>query len=438
MRLLIATNDGVQTLLEGDGEDDPLVALIPGDDMALHRMTLVETDAAPRREEAAMRATDLAARPIEDLHVAVGPPDAQGESWIGIIDRERMAGHLAHLEAAGVKAAHIVPAALMLQPADDDGPALARFGDRVLMKSADLAGLFEPQMAGPLAGSSQLGRMARMSAFQPSHVPDPLPLDLLQGDFAPRTKWWKDRRFRIRAAVLGLLVILLAMAPVAIERGRSATQVAVNDRAVIELAEATLGTRPASAEAGAAALAAARRTAEGAALASRLTAVSLAVRDVPGARLESVRLQPDGRLLVGLGGSADAINALGARMATAPFETQLNGATLSVGDRQAGRASNRSPLSLSMLRLVQARSDAALVAAAKARGGKLPGAQVTAAFAAAGLAQPSASGIDVPAARSTALLPLLADVELRGATFTTAEVSRNADQTLSARFTVAP
>ncbi|WP_199554807.1 type II secretion system protein GspL [Sandaracinobacteroides hominis] len=436
MTMLIATEEGVETLVQG-ADDAPLIAVIPGDDVALHRLHLIETDPTPRLEEARMRATDLAARPLDELHIAVGPTDAEGASWIAIMDRERMAGHLAHFDAAGVKPAHLLPAALLLEP-EPDGPALARFHDRVLIKTGEVAGLIEPALASPLAGVSQLGRMARMSAFGPDAIPDPLPLDMLQGLFAPRRKWWKERRFRLWAALLTALALLLLIAPALVDRARTAATVAAHDRAVVELAAATLGSRPTDAEAGAAALAQARRAAEGGALAARLTAVAQAVEQTPGARLDSARLA-GGELQLVLGGSADAINAVGPKLAAGAFTAKADGTSLTLGDRRAGIATTDTPLSRSMLRLVSARSDAALVAAAKARGGRMQPQAVAAAFIAAGLSQPGSSGpIQVAAARSTVLLPLLADLEMKGANFTAASLSRNADETLSASFTAAP
>lgn len=440
MTLLMATEDGVRTLGEPvAGEPGATVAVIPGEDMALHRLTLLETDTRGRLAEARMRATDLSAQPIEDVHVAVGPADADGACWVGLIARDRMAGHLAHLKAAGAEPAHIVPAALLLEPAAAT-PSMARFGDRVLLRTNEIAGLVEPSLASALTGSSQLGRFLQLAEFAPSQAPDPLPLDLLQGDYAPRSRWWAERRFQLAAGLLGLLVVALLLAPALIQRARTSAAVAVLDRSVVELASQTLGKAPENAEAGADALAVARRTAEGGALGARLSYVTAIVETVPGARLESARLQPDGSLLLGLGGPADAINLMGQRMAGGAFAATASGTTLTMGDRLAGRATSDTPLAQSMLRLVTARQDAALAGAAKARGAPMSADAVRAALVASGLASPGASGtpILVPSARATVLLPLLSDLEMKGARFTSAEISRNADQTISATLGVAP
>jgi general secretion pathway protein L len=387
-----------------------------------------------------MRATDLAAQPIEDVHVAVGPADADGASWVALIDRAAMAGHIAHLKAAGAEPAAIVPAALLLDPAEAT-PSMARFGDRVLLRTSDLAGLVEPSLASALTGSSQLGRFLQLGEFEPAAAPDPVPLDLLQGEFAPRLRWWASRRFKLQAAGLALLVLLLLAAPFLVERARSAALVTGYDRAVVELATQTLGARPADAAAGAEALAAARRTAEAGALGARLSHVARAVEGVPGARFDAVRLQADGSLLVTLGGEADAINAIAPRLSGGAFDVEARGATLTVKDRIAGRATTDSALSASMLRLVTARQDAALVAAAKARP-PMPAPVVAQALAAQGLGDPrlppEAGTVSVPAARAPVLLPAIADLEQKGARFTAFTLTRNADETVSATLGVAP
>lgn len=439
MTILLATEDGVMPLLDGEEAPGPTVAVIPGDDVALHRLALVETEARARLAEARMRATDLSAQPIEDLHVAVGPAEADGASWVAVIAHDRMAGHLSHFRAAGAEPRHVVPAALLLDPADST-PTMARFGDRVLLRTQDIAGLVEPSLASALTGSSQLGRFLQLGEFAPSAAPDPLPLDLLQGSYAPRRRWWAERRFRIIAAALALLVLALALAPLAIERARGAAAVAVADRAVVELAAQTLGSRPADAAAGAAALAAARRSAEGGALGARMTFATAILEQVPSARLESARLQPDGTLLLALGGPADAITLAGQRMAGGAFVATPAGATITIGDRQAARATTDTALAQALLRLVTARQDAALAGAARARGAPMKADAVAAALVAAGLAPPGQAGpeIAVPAARSTVLLPLLSDLEMKGARFTAASFTRNADQTVSATLGVAP
>lgn len=440
MKLVLETADGIRDLAQSGEADAALVGVLPGGDIALHRLLLLETAPADRLEEARMRAIDLAAQPIEDLHIVVGPPQPDGASWVCWIDRDRMAGHLEHFRTAGAQPRHLVPAALLLDEADLR-PTMARFDDeQLLLRTQDFAGLVEPGLAPLLTGTAFPPRLPQLPEFAPA-PPAELPLDLLQGEFSPRVKWWKSRRFQIPAALLALLLLLALAAPYLITRARSAATIAGYDQGVVELAAQALGQRPDNAEAAAAALATARRAAEGAALGTRFSHATAAVDAIPGARLEKAVLHADGRLELTMGGPADAVNQLAARLKSGPFEATGTGLQVTVGDRRAGVAASDSELSRAMLRFVNARQDAAIVGARKAVP-PLPPTAVGQAFAAAGLADaqvaPGATSISVPAARGTVLLPLIADLELKGARFRTANISRNTDATLKAELGLQP
>ena len=450
MTLLLETADGVRALGAGapDGaEAGPVIAVLRGDDIALHRLTLLEATPQRRLEEARMRAADLSAQPIDDVHVAVGPAGADGASWVALIDRDRMMDHVTRLKLADIAPAHIVPAALLLDDGPPDG-VLARLDDWVVVRTPDIAGVVEPALAPYVAGAAWKGRFYLLPEYDPAMPEGEPALDLLQGEFAPRVEWWKQRAFQIPAALLALLFLLLLLAPGMAERARSAAAIAGYDRAVLEIAEATLGTRPAGAEAGAVALAQARLRAEGGVPMARISHVTAMIETAPGARIESIALQPEGRLRVALGGQAPAINQLMPRLLQGPFEAQAQGTALLMGERRAGYAATQSDLSQAMLRFVSARADAALITAARARPKPADpaafGARIGAAFAAAGLRDaailPSPAGltVGVPAARSAVLLPLLSDLELQGVRFTALAIARNADDTLNARLGLAP
>ncbi|MBS3961122.1 MAG: hypothetical protein KGZ61_04710 [Sandarakinorhabdus sp.] len=446
MTLLLETPDGIRTL-GPETPESPAIGVIPGDDVALHRLTLLESTPARRLEEARMRAVDLSAQPIDEVHVAVSAADAQGASWIALIDRERMQGHVAHFRAAGIEPASIVPAALLLDNGAPDG-TLVRLDEWVVLRTPEVAGAVEPSLAPHVAGNAWTGRFYLLPEFAPEAPDGSVEIDLLQGEFAPRLRWWKQRSFQIPAALLVVLLALLLLAPGLVERTRAAAAVAGYDRAVVEIAEASLGRAPADAEAAAAALAQERRSAEGDAIAARIGHVAAMAETAEGARIDSVELGPDGRLRVTLGGPVPAINRLMPLLLRGPFEAEAQGPQLLLGDRRAGIAATRSSLSAAMLRFVSARSDAALIAAARARpkpaATAATGTQIAAAFAAAGLTDaaitPSDAGtrVVVPAARSAVLLPLLADLELLGARFTALVIARNADDTLNASLEFAP
>lgn len=420
MKLLLEIEDGLRTLADDGGKDPVVVGVIAGDDLALHYLP-------GGAEEARMKAVDLAAQPVDDLHVAVGASDADGGCWLAIIDREQLRGHLARFRAAGITPAHLLPAALLLPDGD---PAMAMLGDRVLLRNRQLGACVEPGLAAALGG----GDTGRLPAFRPD-FPDSLPLDLLQGAFAPRFQWWKARSFQLAAALLLLLLLAAIAAPQLIAEQRARALVAEQDQETVALTASLLGQPPQSAEAAAAALAAARQAAEGQALGPRLALVTDAVANTPGARLERLALLPDGHLELVAGGPAEAIDQLGALLQAGPFLVERNGPAMLLGGRRPARAP-ASPTLAAMLRLATARQDAALLRNA-AISGPLAAADAATRMAEqlAGSSVEQAGGnarLVVPAAKAGVLLPLLARLEQQGAGIASASIERNPDDTVNA------
>lgn len=458
MNWLLMTADGVEPtgpIIAGDGSsaaviagDDSSVAIIAGDDVALHRLLLGETSVTRRAGEARMRAVDLAAQPLEDLHVAVGPADADGASWVAIISTERMAAHVAAIAAVGHTPRHMVPAALLLP---EGGSAI--WHDLLLFRTGDSAGAVEPALAAHIVPEAM--HMAR--PFHPPPADTPLPVDLMQGSFAWRPRWWLERSFRLKAGLLAALALLLAIAPAVIGHWRASEAVAGFDADTVRIARQILGeAAPADAEAAAAALFSARQQAEGATIGARFTTLSHEIESLPQAHLAGVTLN-NGRLHIALAGPADAINALAPRLAAGPFTIERNGVDVLMGDRRTlmlkggGPAATRKggpPVALARQRLVAAGADAAILAALRQRpalsGRDQLAARTRTLLAAAGLGEAvvaeTASGVSVtiPAVRSPILLPLLADMEAAGSRFISLVVRPHDDHSLSASFGVTP
>ncbi len=437
MTLLIETEDGRRRLGAETDEGAP-VLLIPGEDVSLHRLALLETTPEARLQEARMRAVDLAAQPVEDLHVAVGPPDADGASWVGLIDRAVMDRHVARFAVDGGMPAALVPAALLLDPPAEE-PTLARLDDRLLIRTADYAALVEKSLLPQLAPGSWTRLPERIAEFAPREPEGPLPLDLLQGPYAPRLRWWRTRGFLIPAAILVLLLVLLLAAPALIERVRSAAAIAGYDEGTMTLARQVLKAEPADAGAAAGAFAGARRLAEGDAPVARLAHAAAAIEGVAGARFDRVTLKPAEGLEILLAGPEEAMREVGLRLSSGPFDVQTDGARLMIGGRRAGLAEKPTPLTDAMLRFVNARADAALVADRARLGPRPDAAKLSGMVSAAGLADattaitPMGMDIMIPAARSPVLLPLLARMEASGAVITALSITRNGDETLNAR-----
>lgn len=388
----LATSDGIAAIPGGDPEAPP-VGVLRGDDVALHRVMLMETSHKRRREEALMRATDLAAQPMDELHVAVAPAnDAEGGAWIAVIDRTRMAQHVESFRAAGMNVTALVPAPLLLA---EDGAATAELDGVRLVRTREFAAAVEPDLAAMLAPD------AIETPFAPAA--GAAPLDLLQGDFAPRVRWWRLRWVQAGATLLVLLSLLFAALPAIVQHRRAAQIEAASAAQAMELARRVTGSAVPDAASAAQALSRARATAEGSAVAPRLTLVTEVVGSVPAARVEGLRLGGDGTLFVRLGGPAAAVEQAKTGFRARPgFVTRTEGVEVAIGQR-----SPQTP-----------EGDAAIAIAARAAE---TAPAIPAALEAAGLADTAtltsegpASVIDIPAVSSTTLQPLIARLEASG------------------------
>ncbi|MFQ3594724.1 MAG: type II secretion system protein GspL [Sphingomonadaceae bacterium] len=427
-RLLLLTDAaGVTTL--ADGSDGPVVGVIPGDDVALHRVILAATGKARMAEARAMAET-LCATPIAEVHLALGPEDEEGKSWLALADPDRVEAHLARLRASGVEPDALVPAPLLLPEPKADTAAAARLGNSLLVRRRDLAACLEPPLA------EALGAPADPPPFVPAPAPEAeLPLDLLQGRFAHRTRWWRDRVFRIAAGVLLGLALLLALVPVVAAQLRAGAAGRFHDEAVVAMASRVLGREVASAAEGAAALQARQAERLQGSVVSRLLPLLAALEGEPRLDIQLLRFG-NGALEVALGGPPEAVNALAAGMASAPFAIRQDGETLRIGEPKAPEATGRTP---SETRFLKARADAAALAGTPAAGGDGPAADRLARLLSdVGVAEPPVSStpaggasVALPAVRSALLLPLLARIEGAGLGFARLEIARNEDSTLA-------
>lgn len=422
------------------GDADATIGYLATDDLLLHRVPLQSVTAAERLEEARMRAIDLAAQPLDELHVAVGPALADGSSWVAIIAADRLRAHLADFAAAGLDPAPLWPAALAGAAGEAGDAVVARLGGQLLFRSERVAGVAEPAL---LAALGEVGLPAATGAipdFVPGPVIDGAP-DLRQGLFAPRIRWWRQRGFQVAAALLLVLALLLLVVPPWVQAARVQTAVDKMGADLQTIARAA-GIAPAATPAATAArLQAARAEREGAALGARLSFLTAAVAAVPGAHVESLRLAPDHDLRLRLGGGADAINQLAAQLQAGPFEVTSHGADVRIGRRRSATSPSADRLVAARQQLADARRDAAILQQYPAR--RHTAADVAGEFRAAGLevAVADADGrqqLAIAAVRAGVLLPLIARAERTGAAFAGLRIDRNSDDTLRARLDILP
>jgi general secretion pathway protein L len=292
-------------------DDTPLVLAVPGEAVALHWLDL--PDLAPAQAAAAARMA-LADRLAEaDPHIAVAP--GSGLRPVAVVAREQMAGWLAEAARAGWKPSAIIPDPLLL-PAPASGWSVAQDGPRVLARSTSSAFAAEADLAAAIIGTNAT------TPAQPA-LPDPLPLDLLSGEYAPVTRWQPDRSQLKRLALLAAAIAGLWLGGdlAALLRARSAASAA--DAELMALAPGA--TDGATAFTALQAQAQRRGAAGGLAVLAGPVVQSLSAR--PGAGLASLTYTATGGLVAGVAGGgseaqalADALSAAG--LAAAPGTTR--------------------------------------------------------------------------------------------------------------------
>jgi general secretion pathway protein L len=291
-----------QMVAAGDGwpvGGGALVVAVPGEAVALHWLDL--PDLAPAQAAAAARLMLGDALAEADPHVVVAP--GAGLRPVAVVAHAAMAGWLAELAGAGVQASALVPEPLLL-PAPVQGWSVMAGDGRVIARGVNAGFSAEATLAELLIDP------APTSATHLT-LPDPLPLNLLSGDYAPVTRWQPAPGLARRAGLLAATLLGLWVAGDVAGLLQAQRTASAADAATLALARPLL---PAGAPDGAVALTqlqalARTRGADGglAGVAGPLTA-ALAAR--PGSGLASLGWTPAGGLVVGVAGGESEARAL--------------------------------------------------------------------------------------------------------------------------------
>lgn len=202
-------------LLPSEQAGGSAVLVLPGAEAVTRWLDLPAGSAAQARAAAAFKVGEVVASGAEGLHLAVGERDAEGRALVVWIDRERLRSGLESARTRGVMVTGAVPDYLLL-PGDAEGrTVLASFGERLGVRAEGLAFGVEPELASTVVGdrpyryipASELDALLLASAERP-------PVDLLQGQFAPRRDGpvlrWKRLAVLAAAVAISPLVMLLA------------------------------------------------------------------------------------------------------------------------------------------------------------------------------------------------------------------------------------
>jgi general secretion pathway protein L len=306
-------------------DGSPLVLAVPGEAVALHWLDL--PDLAPAQAAAAARLA-LADRLAEaDPHIAVAP--GEGRRAVAVVARKQMAAWAAEAARAGWKPNAIIPDPLLL-PVPASGWAVAHDGPRVLARSAAAAFAAEADLAAAIIGTDAT------SLAQPA-LPDPLPLNLLTGEYAQVTRWQPDRKQLKRLAVLAAAIAGLWLGGdlAALLRARSAASTA--DAELMALAPGA----PDGASAFAALQTQAQRRGAAGGLAALAGPVVQALSARPGAGLASLAYTPAGGLVAGVAGGAGEAQALADALGAASLSANT-GTTRATADGSISEVTVRS------------------------------------------------------------------------------------------------
>ncbi|MDG2531395.1 type II secretion system protein GspL [Caulobacter endophyticus] len=202
-------------LLPSEQAGGSAMLVLPGARAVSRWLDLPGGSLAQARAAAAFQVGDAVATGAEGLHLAVGERDAEGRALVVWIDREVLRSALETARARGVEVTGAAPDYLFL-PDDAEGrTVLAAFGERLGVRAEGLAFGVEPELASIVVGdrphryipASELDAWLLASATRPA-------VDLLQGQFAPRTQGpvlrWKRLAVLAAVVVVSPLVLLLA------------------------------------------------------------------------------------------------------------------------------------------------------------------------------------------------------------------------------------
>lgn len=188
------------------GADELVIAVAPGDAVALHWVELPNLAPAQALAAARLLASDVSASSDGADHVAIGAAGSDGRRLLAIVDATRMAGWLARLAGAGIDPAHLVPEPLLL-PLPETGVSVMPRGDQWLVRGPQLGLAGEPALIDAIAGAGPRQTVTPTDYENGLAARAVAAIDLRQGGFA------RSRQWLARPAELGRLALLAALVP---------------------------------------------------------------------------------------------------------------------------------------------------------------------------------------------------------------------------------
>jgi general secretion pathway protein L len=218
MTRILLVDHGDAVTLEPLGEGPAEVGFLASPALALHRIPLFETRPRAMLAEARARAADLTAADPSALFVALGPREADGAAWAAFADPEVVARALDAAAAAGHDLRHLVPAPLALPVT---GAAVrADHAGAAWVRDPAVAAVLEPVLADAILADAPVTPAHAVGAAVQATAP--FALDLRQGPFRRRVRWWAQRIWQRRIGALAATALALAAAPAIVIAWRDA------------------------------------------------------------------------------------------------------------------------------------------------------------------------------------------------------------------------
>jgi general secretion pathway protein L len=194
--------------------DFPAVVVVPGEDVVCRWLALPAGRDVQAAAAAGFLLDDQLAGPRDAMHIAVGPPEADGQRLAAVVDRVRMGAWLDLVAAVAVSPLALVPDHLLLAEPEGEGTLAVRLTDgayavrgRRLALTCDaellrtVAGPDRHVVDDPVEGERLMAAGAGAALF-----------DLRQGAFAPLSAR-SDRRLNWLALVAALVALSIPAIP---------------------------------------------------------------------------------------------------------------------------------------------------------------------------------------------------------------------------------
>jgi general secretion pathway protein L len=313
--------------------EHPLIAVIPADRVSWHIFDLTALSHAQGLVAARLDASESSLGDPLDRHVAV---NADRNGYV-VTSRTGLRTLLAELAKNDLEVTAVVPSPALLS-LPEDGYVRGAMPNETVLRSASGGLRDDGELSALVLGDAPVRTLTpeelEDSIAQAAVRPD---INLLQGEFAPRTQWVADTGYWTRMARYAAIGLALTLAiPVAKWAKLTASTSALEGQSA-QVAARALGEAAASPDAARRLRTRlAERRGGGAGFVATEAVLARAVEMQPNAELGMLGFEPDGAMRATVRGTSQAdLDTVRAALAAAGFAVDVSGQTNNQGPLQA-------------------------------------------------------------------------------------------------------